>query len=96
MTKLLDTVTGRGGYVEPVYRFGLGIVRRGSGSVDGWIGASFTVTYLAPPAMIGIRTGKRFTLPKNPCPAQARMITHIDVNVRREFKSLARSQTGHE
>ena len=46
---------------------------------------------LAPPGMVGIKTEKRFTLPKAPPKPE---FPPTQGSLRREFKSLARSQTG--
>ena len=46
---------------------------------------------LAPPGMVGIRTEKRFTLPKAPPKPE---FSPTQGNLKREFKSLVRNQTG--
>ncbi len=48
---------------------------------------------LAPPGMVGIRTDKRFALPKAPAPPKPEF-TATQGNLKREFKSLVRNQTG--
>ena len=48
---------------------------------------------LAPPGMVGIRTEKRFALGKAPAPPKPEF-SPTQGNLRREFKSLVRNQTG--